>query len=112
MTVLARPFDQVRVQQPWPDKLWIPRHGKSAGHLARDAACSAGSARIGIDAELARDLSRASTVFAALYNRSPVGNSYTAGIEPSTASFLQAAAWQTVQNIMAATPSTKCGAPS
>jgi hypothetical protein len=39
----------------------------------------------------------ASTVFAALYDKSPIGNSYTAGIEPSTASFLQTVAWETVQ---------------
>jgi hypothetical protein len=39
----------------------------------------------------------ASTVFAALYDKSPVGNSYTAGIEPSTANFLQTVAWETVQ---------------
>jgi hypothetical protein len=39
----------------------------------------------------------ASTVFAALYDKSPVGNSYTAGIERSTANFLQTVAWETVQ---------------
>jgi hypothetical protein len=66
-------------------------------NLARDAACSAGSARMGIDAEPARNLSRGVHRFAAFYNRSPVGNSYTAGVEPSTASFLQTVAWKTVQ---------------
>ena len=38
------------------------------------------------------------TVFGALYNKSPVGNSYTAGIEASIAGFLQTVAWETVQN--------------
>jgi hypothetical protein len=36
-------------------------------------------------------------VFGALYNKSPVGNSYTAGIESETANFLQTVAWETVQ---------------
>jgi hypothetical protein len=40
----------------------------------------------------------AATVFGALYNKSPVGNSYTGGIDPPTASFLQTVAWETVQN--------------
>jgi hypothetical protein len=39
----------------------------------------------------------ASTVFAALYDTSPIGNSYTAGLEPGTAKFLQTIAWETVQ---------------
>ena len=33
----------------WPDRLWIIRHGESAGNVARDAADAAGLARIDID---------------------------------------------------------------
>ena len=33
----------------WPAKLWIVRHGESAGNVARDAAHSAGLADIEID---------------------------------------------------------------
>lgn len=36
--------------------------------------------------------------FAALTGRSPVGNSYLAGIDPPTAAFLQTVAWETVQD--------------
>ena len=36
-------------------------------------------------------------VFAALTGRSPVGNSYLAGIDAPTATFLQNVAWETVQ---------------
>ena len=36
--------------------------------------------------------------FAALTGRSPVGNSYLAGIDPPTARFLQNVAWETVQD--------------
>ena len=39
----------------------------------------------------------ACTLFAALTGRSPVGNTYLAGIDPPTAKFLQEAAWDTVQ---------------
>jgi hypothetical protein len=39
----------------------------------------------------------ACTVFAALTGRSPVGNSYLAGIDEPTARFLQTVAWETVQ---------------
>ncbi len=39
----------------------------------------------------------ACTVFAALTGRSPVGNSYLAGIDEPTARFLQTTAWETVQ---------------
>ncbi|MFL5607470.1 MAG: histidine phosphatase family protein, partial [Gemmatimonadaceae bacterium] len=28
--------------QRWPDRLWIVRHGESAGNVARDAAMTAG----------------------------------------------------------------------
>ncbi|GAC1337586.1 MAG: histidine phosphatase family protein [Acetobacteraceae bacterium] len=36
------------MQQRWPDRLWIVRHGESAGHVARDAAQAARLARIDI----------------------------------------------------------------
>jgi hypothetical protein len=39
----------------------------------------------------------ACTVFAALTGRSPVGNSYLAGVDAPTATFLQTVAWETVQ---------------
>jgi len=40
----------------------------------------------------------ACTVFAALTGRSPVGNSYLAGIDEPTARFLQTVAWETVRD--------------
>jgi uncharacterized protein DUF4886 len=43
----------------------------------------------------------ACTVFAALTGRSPVGNSYLAGIDPPTAQFLQTVAWETVRDYYA-----------
>jgi broad specificity phosphatase PhoE len=36
------------MQSRWPDRLWIVRHGESAGNVARDAAHAAGLARIDI----------------------------------------------------------------
>ncbi len=39
----------------------------------------------------------ASTAYAALYGKSPVGNAYTAGLDSATAAFLQMVAWETVQ---------------
>ena len=36
--------------QRWPSKLWLVRHGESAGNVARDAAHATGSEDIGIDA--------------------------------------------------------------
>ena len=39
----------------------------------------------------------ASTSYAALYGRSPEGNSFTAGLDPDVARYLRAAAWRTVQ---------------
>src|SRR5579875_828639 len=36
------------MQQRWPERLWIVRHGESAGNVARDAAHSAGLTRIDI----------------------------------------------------------------
>jgi probable phosphoglycerate mutase len=37
------------MQQRWPERLWIVRHGESAGNVARDAAMSAGLARIAVE---------------------------------------------------------------
>ncbi len=34
--------------QRWPDRIWIVRHGESAGNVARDAAMDAGQARIAV----------------------------------------------------------------
>ena len=34
--------------QQWPDRLWIVRHGESAGNVARDAAYATGLAVIDI----------------------------------------------------------------
>lgn len=39
----------------------------------------------------------ACTTYAAIYGRSPAGNTYTAGIDAQTANFLQMVAWETVQ---------------
>ena len=36
------------MRQRWPEKLWIVRHGQSAGNVARDAAHAAGEAMIDI----------------------------------------------------------------
>ena len=36
------------MQQRWPERLWIVRHGESAGNVAREAAYAAGHARIDI----------------------------------------------------------------
>src|SRR3569833_3983091 len=50
---LARPRGQRQPMstflQRWPDRLWIVRHGESAGNVARDAAHAAGLGRIDID---------------------------------------------------------------
>ena len=39
----------------------------------------------------------AATSYAALFKRSPVGSSYTAGLPPDVARHLQTVAWETVQ---------------
>lgn len=39
----------------------------------------------------------ACTTYASIYRKSPVGSTYTAGIDAQTANFLQAVAWETVQ---------------
>ena len=33
----------------WPERLWLVRHGQSAGNVARDAAHAAGLLRIPLD---------------------------------------------------------------
>ena len=38
-----------------------------------------------------------STTYAALYRKSPVGNTYLAGLDAATVQFLQSIAWETVQ---------------
>jgi broad specificity phosphatase PhoE len=38
------------MQKRWPERLWIIRHGQSAGNVARDSADAAGLARIAINA--------------------------------------------------------------
>jgi hypothetical protein len=40
----------------------------------------------------------AATSYAALFKRSPVGSSYTAGLDPAVARHLQTVAWETVQD--------------
>jgi len=42
----------------------------------------------------------ASTVYATVFGKSPVGLSYTAGLDPELAAFLQAVAWETVQSYL------------
>jgi hypothetical protein len=42
----------------------------------------------------------AATIFAAVYNKSPVGNSYVAGLDPATAAFLQKVAADTVKEYL------------
>jgi len=39
----------------------------------------------------------ACTSYAAIYGKSPIGNTYTAGIDRDTADFLQTVAWETVR---------------
>ena len=38
----------------------------------------------------------ACTIYSSVYKKSPVGNTYLAGLDPKIASFLQATAWETV----------------
>ena len=37
------------IRQPWPDRLWLVRHGQSQGNVARDAAHEAGLDVIDLD---------------------------------------------------------------
>jgi hypothetical protein len=43
----------------------------------------------------------ACTTYAAIYGKSPVGNTYIAGIDPDTAKILQTVAWESVQEYFA-----------
>ena len=43
----------------------------------------------------------ACTIFAAIYNKSPVGNAFNGGIDDKTAAFLQTVAWETVREYYA-----------
>jgi hypothetical protein len=52
----------------------------------------------------------ACTTYASIYKKSPVGNAYTAGIDPKTANFLQAVAWETVQEYFGKQESVQLGA--
>jgi hypothetical protein len=49
----------------------------------------------------------ASTVYAALFRRSPEGLDYTAGLDADTVKFLQTVAWQTVQDYYGRTTAAK-----
>ena len=42
----------------------------------------------------------ACTTYAALFGKSPVGLTYTAGLDADTAAFLQNVAWDTVQDFL------------
>lgn len=42
----------------------------------------------------------AAVTYGTLFGRSPEGNSYTAGLDPETAAFLQRVAWQTVRDYL------------
>lgn len=42
--------EMAHMQQRWPDRLWIVRHGESAGNVARDAAAKSGAERIDVGA--------------------------------------------------------------
>jgi hypothetical protein len=37
------------VRQRWPSRLWLVRHGQSAGNVAREAAVAAGEHLIGLE---------------------------------------------------------------
>jgi hypothetical protein len=49
----------------------------------------------------------ASTIYAALFKKSPVGIKYTAGLDADTAQFLQTVAWQTTQDYYGAAVARK-----
>jgi len=49
----------------------------------------------------------ASTLYAALFRKSPVGLKYTAGLDESSAKLLQTAAWETVQDYLGTVISSK-----
>ncbi|HEU0150225.1 MAG TPA: hypothetical protein VFR21_25530, partial [Bradyrhizobium sp.] len=86
-----------RVQQPWPDTLGFRAMGEAPEISPEMPPVPPATHASGSIPSLLGTYLAASTAFAAFYNRSPVGNSYMAGVEPSTASFLQTVAWETVQ---------------
>lgn len=45
---MPEPLEPLLREQKWPDRLWVVRHGQSAGNVARDAAEAAGQAVIDI----------------------------------------------------------------
>ena len=71
--------------------------GLAFARAHRQAAGTQSLCRRQAPSELAGTYLAACTVFAALTGRSPVGNSYLAGIDEPTAQFLQTVAWETVQ---------------
>ena len=52
----------------------------------------------------------AATAYASIYKKSPVGNSYSGGIDAKTANFLQSVAWETVQEYFGKSQDVKLGA--
>ena len=46
--ILVDENGRTTMRKRWPDRLWIVRHGESAGNVARDAAMTAGLAEIDI----------------------------------------------------------------
>lgn len=51
----------------------------------------------------------AATTYAAIYKKSPVGNSYTGGIDAKLANFLQSVAWETVEEYFGKSEDVKLG---
>ena len=39
-------MQETRAASRWPERLWIVRHGQSAGNVANDAASASGAARL------------------------------------------------------------------
>jgi hypothetical protein len=46
----------------------------------------------------------AATLYGSIFRKSPVGLTYTAGLDPGAARFLQTVAWDTVQEYYGLTP--------
>jgi probable phosphoglycerate mutase len=66
------------MSQRWPERLWVVRHGESAGNLARDAATAAGLATIDIaqrdvDVPLSAAGERQSTALGRWFAEMPAG---------------------------------------
>ncbi|HEX8420026.1 MAG TPA: histidine phosphatase family protein, partial [Sphingomonas sp.] len=49
MTQGSKTAPRPQAASRWPSRLWIVRHGESAGNVARDAAQASGAARIAIE---------------------------------------------------------------